>query len=289
MIADTDLYVSRANAHPQIIERQDPVVYGSHGPLGADQIQSYDQKGYLYLDSFFTPDEVNVMRKEKDLLWQRSQSENRPEVIREMDSQIVRSVFAVHRDIPYFRELAQNPRLLAIARQILGRDVYITQSRINYKTGFAGKEFFWHSDFETWHVEDGMPRMRAFSMSIALTPNYPYNGPVMVIPGSHRYFVSCTGKTPEHHYQQSLRKQVYGTPDPDSLNWLIEKCGPIEMPTGPAGSLLIFDCNIMHGSNSNISPFPRSNIFLVYNSVENRLKDPYSGLPPRPDYIAARD
>jgi hypothetical protein len=34
---------------------------------------------------------------------------------------------------------------------------------------------------------------------------------------------------------------------------------------------------------------PRSNIFMVYNSVENKVKQPYSGQKPRPEYIATRD
>lgn len=45
----------------------------------------------------------------------------------------------------------------------------------------------------------------------------------------------------------------------------------------------------MHGSNSNITPMPRSNIFMVYNSVENKLVQPYSGQQARPNYIANRD
>jgi len=44
----------------------------------------------------------------------------------------------------------------------------------------------------------------------------------------------------------------------------------------------------MHGSNSNISPYPRSNVFMVYNSVDNRLEEPFSGQQPRPPYIAER-
>jgi ectoine hydroxylase len=110
--------------------------------------------------------------------------------------------------------LTRDPRILAKAREILGGDVYIHQSRINYKPGFRGKEFYWHSDFETWHVEDGMPRMRAVSCSIALTPNYEFNGPLMLVPGSHRYFLSCVGETPEEHYKESLKKQEIGVPDP---------------------------------------------------------------------------
>jgi len=197
-------------------------------------------------------------------------------------------VFAVHRDYEAFRKLARHDKLVAAVRQILGSDVYIHQSRINFKPGFTGKEFYWHSDFETWHVEDGMPRMRALSCSIALEPNYPYNGPLMVIPGSHKKFVSCVGEAPEDHYKYSLRKQVYGTPDDESMRRLVEESA-IEMPTGGIGSMLLFDCNIMHGSNSNITPYPRSNIFLVFNSVENKLVEPFSGKKPRPEYLAHRE
>jgi ectoine hydroxylase len=63
----------------------------------------------------------------------------------------------------------------------------------------------------------------------------------------------------------------------------------IEQFTGPAGSALMFDSNSMHGSGSNITPFPRSNIFIVFNSVENSLVTPYSAPTPRPPFIASRD
>ena len=64
--------------------------------------------------------------------------------------------------------------------------------------------------------------------------------------------------------------------------------GGIAAPTGPAGSAVFFDCNTMHGSNGNITPYPRSNAFFVYNSVENTLQDPFCGLKPRPEHIATR-
>ncbi len=132
-----------------------------------------------------------------------------------------------------------------------------------------------------------MPRMRAVSCSILLTDNNPFNGPLMIVPGSHTKFVSCVGKTPEDHYKQSLRKQEYGVPDTDSLTQLV-KDGQIVAPVGKAGSVLFFDCNVMHGSTGNISPWPRSNMFCVYNSVENALVEPYGGTVARPEFIAAR-
>ncbi len=287
-----DLYPSRVSQKPAILERRDPVVYpsafGEHVQVSGELLASYEKNGYVSLKNFFSPAEVQDMRDELSKLWAENRDSERKEVIREPASREIRSIFAVHRDNQVFQRLSQHPRLLALVKQILGSDVYIHQSRINYKKGFSGKEFYWHSDFETWHVEDGMPRMRALSCSIALEDNYHYNGPLLLIPGSHKKFVACVGETPEDHYEQSLRKQEYGVPDQDSLQALVEQHG-IDAAVGPAGTVTLFDCNIMHGSNGNITPHPRSNVFIVYNSVENRLKAPFSGQKPRPEYIATRD
>jgi ectoine hydroxylase len=289
MSIQTDPYTSRGN-WPQITERQDPVVYGDsqeQGLLSLEKLRFYNDNGYLFLPDFFSPQETQTMQEHQQRLWNESQSANGPEYVREAQSDMIRSIFAVHHNDPFFAKLLHDPRLMSMARQILGSDSYIHQSRINFKAGLHGKDFYWHSDFETWHAEDGMARMRAFSISIALTENTAFNGPLMVMPGSHRYFIACVGATPKNHYQESLRQQQYGTPDDDSLAFLARQCG-IEMPTGSPGSVLVFDCNIMHGSNSNISPYPRSNVFAVYNSVENRLVQPFAAHEPRPSYIATR-
>ncbi len=158
--------------------------------------------------------------------------------------------------------------VLPVARQLLGSDVYMHQARINLMPGFTGSGFYWHSDFETWHAEDGMPAMRAVSCSIALTENYPYNGSLMVMPGSHKTFYPCVGATPANNHESSLVKQELGVPDRATLTAAANRHG-IHQATGPAGTALWFDCNVMHGSGSNITPFPRSNVFLVFNSVEN--------------------
>ncbi|MGG1599402.1 ectoine hydroxylase [Paenibacillus naphthalenovorans] len=285
-----DAYPSRIKPVAEFISRKDPVVYSEwtqESPIAREQSDFYEKNGYLFLEDFFTDEEVDVWRKELKRLQEAGRHSDKDEVIREPESREVRSVFAVHRDNPVFRKLSEHSKLLGIVRYLLGSDVYVHQSRINFKPGFNGKEFYWHSDFETWHVEDGMPRMRALSCSIALEDNSYFNGPLMVVPGSHRTFVTCVGETPEDHYRSSLRRQEYGVPDQTSLTELVRQ-GGIEAPVGKAGSILLFDCNLMHGSSSNISPMPRSNVFLVYNSTENRIVDPFSGQKPRPDYIAAR-
>lgn len=285
-----DRYPSRFGREVLISRRQDPVVWGQpgQGPLTDHQLHHYEDNGFLHFDDLLSPEEVQACLNELDRLRADDAIKDSDEAVIEPGSRELRSIFAVHRSSAVLRQLAQHPKLVAVARQLLGSDVYVHQSRVNYKGGFRGKEFYWHSDFETWHVEDGIPAMRMVSCSIALTANTPYNGPLMIIPGSHQRFVSCVGATPENHYKASLKQQDIGVPDEISLTQLVQDFG-ITAPTGLAGSVTFFECNVMHGSNSNITPLPRSNVFMVYNSVLNTPVDPFCGLAPRPNFIAERE
>ena len=284
-----DRYPSRRGASAGTLPRRDAVVHGTaaHGPLDAAQLVQYETHGYVTLANLFNSGEVAEIRQAVEALGADPALKGRPELILEPENQEVRSVFRPHVLHAFFADLICDARLVGVAEQILGDDVYVHQARINFKPAFRGKEFFWHSDFETWHVEDGLEGMRTLSISLALTDNNEFNGPLLVIPGSHRQFISCPGHTPENHHETSLRRQEYGVPDDQSLGRLIRDFG-IHAPKVTAGSLVVFDCNIMHGSGCNISPWPRCNLFIVYNSMQNRPGAPFSGQPPRPEYIAER-
>ena len=287
-----DFYPTRLERPTKSFERKDPVVHssGSHrtdGPLSESELAQYERDGFLVFNSFLDQNTVRQFREDLRA-YEDDESILRSEgTITEPGKQEIRSIFGIHELSDRFDRLTRDPKILAMVRQLLGSDAYIHQSRINFKPGFHGKGFDWHSDFETWHAEDGMPRMRAVSFSIALTDNTPFNGPLMLIPGSHKTFVPCVGRTPEDNYQSSLKKQELGVPNNRDLAAMADEYG-IKAPTGPAGSLIIFECNTLHASNANMSPWPRSNLFFVYNSVENQLQAPFCGNKPRPDFLGNR-
>jgi ectoine hydroxylase len=286
-----DLYPSRQAPEPSLLPRVDPVVHGrwtGDAPISERQAARFDAEGYLVLDNLFTASEIALLQTESGRLLGDPSTLEPGTVITEPGGDEVRSIFRIHAQSRVLARLAADERLAGVARFLLGDDVYVHQSRLNYKPGFQGKEFYWHSDFETWHVEDGMPRMRALSMSILLARNTPHNGPLMLIPGSHRKFLTCVGETPDNHYLSSLKKQEYGVPDDDTLAELAYEHG-IVAPTGEPGTVVIFDCNVMHGSNGNITPFPRANTFIVYNALANQLVSPFGASTPRPSFIASRD
>ncbi len=285
-----DVYRTRLSQHNQIEPRPHPVVWGSMsnpGPLSTPELRRYDERGYHTDRSVLGDEDIGRCLDEVRAITDRLGDDAR--VVRESSSGDVRSLFAVHHLSDVVAEIVSRDAIAGVARQILDDDVYIHQSRINLKPGFAGGPFYWHSDFETWHAEDGMPAPRALSVSIALTPNYSHNGALMIIPGSHQRFVGCVGATPDAYHRESLvsYRPPVGTPEENDVTTLADEFG-IDTVTGPAGSALYFDSNCMHASSGNITPYPRSNLFVVFNAKSNALTEPFAAARPRPDHLAHR-
>ncbi|GKT37388.1 putative multi-domain containing protein, partial [Aduncisulcus paluster] len=247
--AITDRYPSRLEAEQPPIPRSEPVVWSAtdEGPLAPPALTQMSEQGFLIRPSTVYDATVSALRNEIDRV--PSQLGDDPRIIREAGSHEVRSIFEAHVLSSVVMDVACSPGVLDVAEQLLGGPVYLHQSRINAMPAFRGRGFYWHSDFETWHTEDGLPQMRTVSCSIALTVNVAYNGTLQVMPGTHRTFYPCVGATPRDNHRKS----------------------GIELFLGQPGDALWFDCNLMHGSGSNISPYPRSNVFLVFNSLHRAI------------------
>lgn len=283
MDAIADLYPSRPSLVASILPRKDPVVYGgavrSDGLL-PETLEKYREDGFLCFDSFLGASALVELNEDMERL-RALAAPSDPVVLREPITDTVRAVYDVHKRSARIDALVRDETLLAVVRQILGGPVYVHQSRICYAAGPGAAAFYWHSDFETWHVEDGMPRMRAVNVQISLSDAVPENGPLMLIPGSHLHYIPRLGDAAEA--QMSLSGA-----DSTSLVGLIERNG-IFTATHAAGSMVLFDCNMLHGSNGNITPRPRVTLNIVYNSVDNRpAAAPFGGERPRPSFLAAR-
>jgi ectoine hydroxylase len=287
---NTDLYPTRLPKE-EWLDRHDPAVWGKwtpQAPLTEEQNASFEKNGYLVLKDLFSSDEIKALQQESSRMRSGNAAIAPENIITEPGSDDVRTVFRLDQQSTLFDRLARDERIAGRVRYLLDDELYLHQSRLNYKPGFNGKEFYWHSDFETWHAEDGMPRMRAISASVLLTDNDALNGPLMLIPGSHRTFVACAGETPDNNHQSSLKKQEIGVPSPESLARMADQFG-VDFAAGKAGTVILFDCNTLHGSNGNITPFPRSNAFFVYNAWSNRVVAPFAARAPRPAFLSDRD
>src|SRR5699024_10795706 len=126
----SDIYPSRTDGDAAIIARQDPVVYGAGEytqALSDKQINNYEDNGFLVLEDVFDQTEVNKLQAEVERLSTDPEIAKLKEAVIEPDSNAVRSVFRVHELSGVMDKLSRDPRLLHVARQILGSEVYIHQ------------------------------------------------------------------------------------------------------------------------------------------------------------------
>lgn len=275
----------------QVALRSDPVVWCSAQvkPLSQAELRAYEENGFCIVRGLVPLQQIEACRSHLQTFTNEDQLKvtDTCRFVTEANSTVLRSIFAIHEDESPLGELARAKFLTEYVQQILDDDIYVHQSRVNLQAPFKGTGFSWHSDFETWHAEDGMPRPRSLSAVVFLDQNAEYNGALMVIPGSHKSFLRCPGRQNGANWEKSLQSQVYGTPAEEHLRQLAESNG-IKYCTGASGDVLFFDSNLLHASSGNRSPFPRRNVFVAFNAWSNRLQAPFFSEAQRPEHVAHR-
>lgn len=257
--------------------------------LTTDQLTAFENDGFLLLPGFFSAAEVELMRAQLPELFAEA-SERR---VVEKGTNTARAVHGVHATNDVFGRLTRDRRLLEPAMQILGGPVYVHQFKINAKAAFIGDVWEWHQDYIFWLKEDGLPECQLVNISVFLDDVTEFNGPLMLIPGSHREgVIDLVGDqgVPEGYdgapdWISNLTADLKYSIDRNTLIRLVT-AGGIQAPKGPAGSLLLFHPNAVHASVSNLSPFDRSMALVTYNRVDNL---PVEGGMKRPDFLAGRD
>jgi ectoine hydroxylase len=262
--------------------------------LADAQIESYERDGFLCVENCFSQVEIDVLLREI----QGEFAVDSQRRIKER-SGAVRSVFASHMTNEVFRRLSRLSRLVEPARQLLGSEVYIHQFKINAKVALEGDRWEWHQDFTYWHKEDDMPQPRVLTAAIFLQDVDDYNGPMLVIPGSHRegmidlqtrttYLGKGQGLDDHDRsasWMPTLTADLKYQINRNILAKLLSK-SQIYACKGLAGLTMFFHSNLFHASANNLSASDRISIFVSYNSVENKLGDIEN---PRPAFIASRD
>ncbi|XP_070569657.1 ectoine dioxygenase-like [Ptychodera flava] len=299
-----DLYPSRAGIC-EVLPRKDPVIWthkgiSAAGPLTNEELNHYNQRGFLVLHDIFTTEEMKPVQDEINLFKTNAEhniSEDEDPTLTadsnfltEPNTKKLRGIFAPHMHLPSVNRLTRSVKLISRAKQILADDVYIHQSRVNMHQALVGNGHHWHTDFEIFHSEDGMPRMRGLTMVVMLNINTPQQGSLIVVPESHKIFIPTAKSTSLDSLETNSKFKIqYGAPDEAILSELVDQHG-IEYCNGDPGSVIIFDLNLVHANQNNLSTLDRTNLFVVYNSMENKLVKPFNApWDRRPEHMAARD
>ena len=241
--------------------------------LTEEQIGQFRTEGYVALPDLFAPSEISILSAEAS----RILATERTEVVREKDGRTARTAFAAHTYNDAFAKLGRHPRLIEPAMQLVGGPVYIHQFKINAKAAFDGDVWQWHQDYGTWARDDLMPEPRALNVAVFLDPVTEFNGPLMFIPRSHRE------GTLEAGHDLTTTSYPLWTLDHNTVTRLAEEGGMVA-PTGAAGTVLLFHCNLVHASPGNISPWNRTIVYISACHVENHIRRFQ-----RPEWIAHRD
>lgn len=240
--------------------------------LSAQQLNEFDELGYVFLPECFPAQQVAAIRAASSEIFEQS----REEIWREKNG-APRTAFACHTYNEACALVASDARLVDPVEQLFGAGLYVHQFKINAKAAFTGEVWQWHQDFPTWHKDDGMPDARAMNIAIFLDDVMPINGPLMIVPRSHR-----SGALASAHDTATTSYPLW-TLDNQTVTALVERNG-IVTPIGTSGGVLMFHANIVHGSSGNITPYPRRIVYLTLSAVSNAITR-----PTRPAFIASRD
>jgi L-proline 4-hydroxylase len=227
------------------------------------QVEQFNREGYLFFPTLFSPEEVAILEATISDVAQA----DAPGVKREESSHTVRMIHGPHLIHETIGRLACHPRLIGPAQQLLGSPVYLFQSRLVLKQGLENRPFEgfpWHQDFSTWYLLDGMPEPRAVVIGIFLDEMTACNAPVLIVPQSHRWGLISDGRPlpkVEHYTQVVISREV--------LQDLVKEGGLVPL-LGSPGAAFFINCNLVHGSSENISPWRRAIQYMIFNSVENR-------------------
>jgi len=146
---------------------------------------------------------------------------------------------------PLFWEVVRDPGVSAPLTQLLGPNVRLFGSKLNMKSAGYGAPVEWHQDwaFYPHSNDDGL------AVGIMLDDVTAENGPLMVLPGSHK------GPILNHHNEDGIF--IGGIEDAASKIDL-SKAVPIH---GRAGSMSLHHVRAIHGSALNLSGKPRRILF----------------------------
>jgi ectoine hydroxylase len=227
--------------------------------LRQEQLQNFNEDGFLILPKLFCAAEVRVLRAGMDRVF----AQDDPANIKEKNSKVVRMAMALHQRDEVFARLVRHPRFVEPAQQIAGPDLYVQQVKINVKEAFNGEVWQWHQDFSTHHHDDGVPEPHALNLHVFLDDVNEFNGPLYFIRGSHRFGPSAT-----YHDTTTTSFPLWVVPA-EAVSKMAEQ-GDLVSATGPAGTALIFGDCLVHGSPPNLSPWTRAIFSMILNPVANR-------------------
>jgi ectoine hydroxylase-related dioxygenase (phytanoyl-CoA dioxygenase family) len=223
--------------------------------LSKQQIEFYNENGYLLVENAVSPAQLARMRDIAYDFIEKSRAVSVSDDVFDLDdghsaeAPRLTRIKLPHRQHPYFWEVAKSSGITEVLRQLLGPDVLLQTSKLNTKAPGGGAAVEWHQDWAFYpHTND-----RILACGLMLEDVNLANGPLQVIPGSHK------GPVLDHNTKDGV---FCGAIDPDDPEFHADKAVTL---TGKAGSMTVHHARTLHGSAPNRSD--RARLILFYECL----------------------
>ena len=154
---------------------------------------------------------------------------------------------------PELWAFATDRAVVDLVADLLGPDLRFHSGKLNFKWSAGGDAVRWHQDIQAWpHTS-----FSVLTFGVYLEDTESAQGPLTAIPGSHR------GPLFDQFDDQGGWTGAVMPGDVATLP--TEKA--VELG-GPAGTVVLLDCRVVHGSAVNHSPRMRPLLLYVYASAD---------------------
>jgi ectoine hydroxylase-related dioxygenase (phytanoyl-CoA dioxygenase family) len=221
--------------------------------LSFEDVQQYRKDGFILIHDVFNKAEVEQMIKAID------GGEGVVSNVSEVDDKKgkkVRLAFWDNLTGDIWSAASTSPLIVNNIRILMGEDICFYHGKVALKEAYTGGAFEWHQDYGYWY-NGGFMYPHMMSAFVALDPSTLTNGCLRVIKGSHKL-----GRIEHKHVAGQI------VADPERIALIEDRLETIDCEM-PSGSVLFFDCNLLHSSAANESPNHRRSIITCYTAAGN--------------------
>ena len=224
--------------------------------LSPADLALYQKQGYLVVQGFCRPDEVNKLYQ--TALDDDAMAKNALDLNDQSGKKTRLSLwFTPGNDV--FGYLTRSERMISSVAQILDGDSPVCHfhSKLMQKEPKVGGAWEWHQDYGYWYKNQFMFPDELVSVMVALTEANKQNGCLQVIEGSHKL-----GRVNHGFAGEQVGADMVMVDNALKTMELVY----VELEAGDA---LIFHSNLLHRSEANLSDRPRWSIISCYNLQSN--------------------
>lgn len=220
--------------------------------LSREQIDFYNENGYLMVENAVTPEQLKALQETTYRLIDASRPVTETNDVYDLDdghspdNPRLTRIKLPHKQDPLYWDVLKNSAITEVLTDLLGPDTLIQTSKLNTKAPGGGQAVEWHQDWAFYpHTNDSM-----LAFGLMLEDVNESNGPLKVIPGSHR------GPVLAHTNADGV---FCGAVDPSDPDFHLNQAVTL---TGKAGSMTVHHARTLHGSAPNTSD--RNRLILFY-------------------------